>query len=139
MSSMDTKLFFLVAACVCSVSFTISTTMIFLEVRELVSKVHHKLEELIHCPWCLGHWVTFFFLLILQKWIDFTGQTVIDFLMTSFAIMGVVGVGHYVLLRTYEPVAKYLVHRELEKMKKAAVYEAPFEEQQTLTQDEDTN
>ena len=115
---MTTTTLLLLAAAVCSASFTISTTTMFLEVREFVSTVHHKFEELIHCPWCLSHWITFLFLFLTREWINFTGFIVIDFLLTTFAITGISGIGHFVLLRAYEPVTRYLVHRQIEKMKR---------------------
>lgn len=108
---------FVLALCVSSASFTISTTSIFKEVREKISSYHHKLEELIHCPWCLSHWMTFIILIMTWKWMEITGSGLIDFLLTTFAITCISGICHYVLLRAYEPVAKALVARQIEKMK----------------------
>ena len=47
----------LVALCAASISYTISYTSIFLGFREWISKFHYKLEELIHCPYCLCHYI----------------------------------------------------------------------------------
>jgi hypothetical protein len=111
------EMLFILALCVSSASFTISTTSIFKEVREKISGYHHKLEELIHCPWCLSHWITFVILFSTWSWIGITGIGIVDFLMTTFAITCMSGIFHYVLLRAYEPVAKALVARQIEKMK----------------------
>jgi hypothetical protein len=107
----------LTAFAVSSISFTVTFTGLFKEVREVISAQHHKLEELIHCPWCFSHWVTFFIVLLSSSTISFTGIGLFDFFITSFAITGVSGLFHYVLLRAYEPVAKAMVHRQIEKMR----------------------
>ena len=114
---MKMEMLFILALCVSSASFTISTTSIFKEVREKISGYHHKFEELIHCPWCLSHWITFILLIMIGDWMTITGIGLIDFLLTTFAITCISGIGHYVLLRAYEPVAKALVARQIEKMK----------------------
>jgi hypothetical protein len=105
----------ILALCVSSVSFTVTTTSIFKEVREWVSAIHHKLEELIHCPWCFSHWITFIVLLMIGNWIEITGWSFIDFLLNTFAITCISGLSHFVLLRAYEPVAKAMVARQIEK------------------------
>ena len=46
-----------VALCAASISYTICCTSIFKGIREWLSKFHHKLEELIHCPYCFSHYV----------------------------------------------------------------------------------
>ena len=114
---MKTEIFFILSLVISGVSFTVTVTSIFKPVREIVSKIHHKIEELIHCPWCFSHWLTFILLLIIGEWIEITGKSVLDFLLTSFGMITISGVIHYVLLRAYEPVAKMMVERQIEKMK----------------------
>lgn len=97
------------------ISFTITTTSMFKWLREFISPIHHKVEELIHCPWCFSHWVTFITILIIGSNYKFTGIAWIDFFLTAFSIIGISGVIHYVLLRAYEPVAKAMLARELKK------------------------
>lgn len=98
-----------------AISFTITTTSIFKWLRELVSPVHHKFEELIHCPWCLSHYITLFWMLIYLRHLSF-----MLFILTWFAIQGIIGLLHYVYLRTYEPVAKAMAQRLIEKLRKNA-------------------
>jgi hypothetical protein len=111
----------LVAALCCgSISFTITTTSIFKGLREFVSKFHHKLEELIHCPWCLNHYVVALYILLSGRpfhLVRFFGNEIMDFALSLFTVVGLSGLLHYVLLRAYEPVAKAAAHRELEKIK----------------------
>lgn len=114
---MTLETIFTLAACVSSASFTITFTGIFKEIREKISKEHHKLEELIHCPWCLSHWITFLFLIITGQEIEFTGIWLLDFMMTTFTITLLSGLGHYVLLRAYEPVGKAMAARQIEKLR----------------------
>lgn len=101
-----------------AVTFTTSTTSIMLWPRELLSKIHHKIEELVHCPWCTGFWLSILLvstttleLPTLYKW------AFLDVICNSFASLAISGLVHYVLLRAYEPVSKYLVMRSLEKLK----------------------
>lgn len=84
--------------------------------RELVSPIHSKIEELIHCPWCLGHWIVFVIMLTANTpIISMTYVPVYDWLFTAFTVMAPVGLIHYVLLRAYEPVAKAMLQRKLDK------------------------
>jgi hypothetical protein len=107
----------MVALAVSSATFTITSTGIFKEVREILSKIHHKVEELIHCPWCLSHWVGFLFVAISGSTYKFTGAWFIDFVMSVFFITAISGAFHYVLLRAYEPVAKAMAQRQIEKLR----------------------
>lgn len=114
---MDFITLLLLAAAVSSIAFTVTTTGIFLWFRELVSPIHHKIEELIHCPWCFGHWTTFIILLLPGiKFYQFTNVGWLDFFLTAFTIMGFAGLAQYVLLRAFEPVAKAMARRQLEKL-----------------------
>jgi len=100
-----------------SISFTISFTSIFKGFRERVSKVHPKLEELIHCPWCLNHYIVFVTLLVSGTgYIPFSSYTLLNFFFTAFVLTAISGLIHYVLLRAYKPVAEALVIREIKKL-----------------------
>jgi hypothetical protein len=107
----------LIALAVGSSSFTVTFTGIFKGIREMVSEIHPKLEELIHCPWCFSHWVTFLFLFLTSYTYKFTDCWLANFALTTFAITAISGIIHYVLLRAYEPVAKAMVQRHIDKMK----------------------
>lgn len=110
--------FIIISLCCAAVSFTITTTSIFRPLRDWVSKFHHKLEELIHCPWCLNHYVVVF-VLIFGNPISFYDNFA-DFIVGWFSVVGAGGLIHYVLLRAYEPVAKATAIRNLEKVKRNA-------------------
>lgn len=114
-----------------AISFTISVTRMFKSFRETISPWHKKIEELIHCPWCLGHWVVFIIFWCLPR--TFIWQVLesnqlwvhnsyvlrsFNFLFTSFIVIGMMGLIHYVLLRAYEPVAKAMAARTLELLQK---------------------
>jgi accessory gene regulator protein AgrB len=107
------KIILLISLCAASISFTITTTSMFKWFRELVSPIHKKVEELVHCPWCLSHW-TVLIILLSSGWHD----SVYDFLFTLFACTTICGLIHYVLLRAYEPVAKEMARRHIDKMQK---------------------
>ncbi len=107
------------ALCCGSISFTISVTAIFKPVREYISSKHKKLEDLIHCPWCLGHWITIIYLLISVNvnYLFISNFVFINFCITLFMMMSIEGLLHYVLLRAYEPVQKVLAQRKIDKLK----------------------
>lgn len=103
---------------IASVSFTITVTSIFKWFRELVSPIHPKVEELVHCPYCLGHYIALFFMFICEYRVSMGVNPVIAFIITWFALMGVVCCMHFIMLRAYEPVAKMMLQRELNKRRK---------------------
>lgn len=109
------------ALLVASVSFTISITSIFSWLREGVSSVHPKLEELIHCPYCLGHYIAFIALLFtdLDKIPHLTGNVILDFMIAWFCIMTPVALFHHVMLRAYKPVAETMSYRAWKKQQEA--------------------
>lgn len=115
---MDQWLFLTAAALVCAaVSFTVAFTGVFKPMREAVGKLHPKLDELMHCPWCLNHYVVFLCLAIARNipFIQASNNTFFNFVFTAFFMIGVGGLAHYVLLRAYEPVAKAEAFRKIKK------------------------
>lgn len=111
----------LLALCLSTVTFTISSTGIFEPVRKLLSKIHLKVEELIHCPFCLSHWVVIFFSFFFYNAIEpepILGIYWFDFIVNAFAIICISAVIHFVLLRAYKPVGEAMMRRELERLEK---------------------
>lgn len=101
-----------------AISFTITTTSIFTWLREWVSPWHHKVEELIHCPWCLSHYISLVILAcVYDKTLFLDIPTWIHLAINWFALICLVGIYHFVLLRAYHPVAENMVRRQLTKMK----------------------
>ena len=110
----------LVALCAASISYTISYTSIFLGFREWVSKFHHKLEELIHCPYCLCHYIILTIMFttndISSKLVPITNNIVYNFLFTWFCIVCITSLLHCVMLIAYRPVMKYMTDRKIAKI-----------------------
>lgn len=110
----------LVALCAASISYTISYTSIFLGFREWISKFHHKLEELIHCPYCLCHYIILTIMFttndISSKLVPITNNIVYNFLFTWFCIVCVTSLLHCVMLIAYRPVMKYMTDRKIAKI-----------------------
>ena len=108
------------ALCDASISYTISYTSIFLGFREWISKFHHKLEELIHCPYCLCHYVILTIMFttndISSKLVPITNNIVYNFLFTWFCIVCVTSLLHCVMLIAYRPVMKYMTDRKIAKI-----------------------
>lgn len=108
----------LAAFCCAAISFTVTVTSIFSGLRELLSKIHPKIEELVFCPWCFNHYVVIVFLLTSEvRLVNVSNWTVYNFLFTVFVLVGLGGIIHYVLLRAYEPIHKALMQRRLDKLK----------------------
>jgi hypothetical protein len=104
------------------ISFTITWTSIFRPIREKIGSWHPKLDELMHCPWCFSHYVAFIMVYTSELEVPIVSDIAFyQFMFTSFAIIGISGVIHYILLRAYEPVAKASVMRQLEKVNKKGV------------------
>jgi len=112
--------FLLIALAISGVSFTITVTSIFKWLRELVSPIHQKLEELIHCPWCLSHWIAFMVFLKMDL-IQFCDSLLWNYFLTVFSAITVSGLSHFALLRAYEPVAKMMVERMIMKKRNEKV------------------
>lgn len=110
----------LVALCAASISYTISYTSIFLGFREWISKFHHKLEELIHCPYCLCHYVILTIMFttndISSKLVLITNNIVYNFLFTWFCIVCITSLLHCVMLIAYRPVMQYMTDRKIAKI-----------------------
>lgn len=110
----------LVALCAASISYTISYTSIFLGFREWISKFHHKLEELIHCPYCLCHYIILTIMFttndISSKLVPITNNIVYNFLFTWFCIVCITSLLHCVMLIAYHPVMKYMTDRKIAKI-----------------------
>ena len=110
----------LVALCAASISYTISYTSIFLGFREWISKFHHKLEELIHCPYCLCHYVILTIMFttndISSKLVPITNNIIYNFLFTWFCIVCITSLLHCVMLIAYRPIMKYMTDRKIAKI-----------------------
>ena len=108
-----------VALCSTAISFTITVTSIFEWFREGVSSLGiHKLEELVFCPWCFSHYVTFTILFTSDvEMLHVSKHNVYNSLFTWFVIQGMIGMFHYVILRTYEPIGKAMLIRKMDKIR----------------------
>lgn len=107
----------LIAFATTSISFTITTTSIFKWLRELISPVHHKLEEVIHCPWCLSHYISLVLLCVFYDKVLFLDLNIwLNLILDWFALLCPVGLFHFVFLRAYKPVAEAMFNREIEKL-----------------------
>ena len=106
------------ASAIAALTFTIAITSVFEWLSELVSKIHPKVEEFIHCPWCMSFWCILLSLLAFNiETINISPYKLVDFVVTLFAIYSGVGLIHYVLLRAYKPVTDLTMMRQARKLK----------------------
>lgn len=109
----------ILAAISTSISFTVTVTGIFKPLREFLSPYHTKIEELLHCPFCFGTWVTFAVVALAPNMIlPIATNSIINFFLNSFAITGIMGIMHYPILRAYQPVAEAALR--LQQLRKKA-------------------
>lgn len=105
-----------VAFATASISFTISWTMAFHWFRSMFDE-ESKLGELVHCPYCLGHYVAWVVLLSFEELRPAAlGDWPVLFI-SWFAVMGLVIPIHFVALRAYAPVAEAVFRRQRERAK----------------------
>lgn len=100
-----------VALCAASISYTISVTSIFEWLRNLIEDyIGGKIEELIHCPYCLGHYVVLVIMFTTKglryHLMPISGNIVYDFLFTWFCIVCVLSLLHYFMNLAYKPIAE---------------------------------
>lgn len=100
-----------VALCAASISYTISVTSIFEWLRNLIEDhIGGKIEELIHCPYCLGHYVVLVIMFTTRglkyHLMPISGNIVYDFLFTWFCIVCVLSLLHYFMNLAYKPIAE---------------------------------
>lgn len=107
----------LIVAFACAgISYTITCTSVFKWFRESIGAHHKKLDELVHCPWCFNHYVCLAALYVSRGTYEITDVAVIDFIISWFFMVTIGGIIHYVLLRSYEPVIKATIQRQLERL-----------------------
>ena len=109
----------LVALCSASISYTISCAGIFEGLRRVVTKWGTWFEDLIHCPYCLGHYVSLAIVLITffdgSNLISIVDWTVFDLLFTWFACVCLMSLFHFVMIRAYKPIAESETIRKIKE------------------------
>ena len=110
-----------IALCSASISYTISMAGIFKWLREWIDKVFpEKISELVHCPYCLAHYIILCIMLtthINSYLIPISSYVLYNFLFTWFVIVCLVSLLHFVMVRTYAPVAILETYRLTKKNK----------------------
>lgn len=101
--------------CTAAISFTITTTSVFSWLREWLGE-ESKLGELVHCPWCLGHYIALVLVAIdPNHLLPATDFVIIQQAVSWFTVMGIAGLLHFVLLRAYKPVQEAAMMRARER------------------------
>lgn len=117
---MNTWLTFLaISFCAASISFTVTISGMFESMRNWIYDRSKFFGQLITCPWCFGHYVVFIIVAILGIFIPISNYKIINYLFTSFTIIGVTGIWYKILLTAFDPVMKIKAQREINKMKEA--------------------
>lgn len=109
--------------CTASISYTITWAGIFEGLRKRISKLGNWFEDLIHCPYCLGHYIALVIMLVTynncsQYFIPVSKSIVLNFIISWFSIMCVTSILHCVMLIAYKPVSEYLTVLKIRKYNK---------------------
>lgn len=109
--------------CTASISYTITWAGIFEGLRKQISKLGNWFEDLIHCPYCLGHYIALAIMLVTynncsQYFIPVSKSIVLNFIISWFSIMCVTSILHCVMLIAYKPVSEYLTVLKIRKYNK---------------------
>lgn len=102
---------FVISLIAASISYTVCCAGIFEKLRNWVTKWGHWFEDLIHCPYCFGHYVTLALIAITYNrnydlFALFTGNRIIDFILMWFACVCIMSIWHFIMVRAYKPVAE---------------------------------
>jgi hypothetical protein len=84
------------ALAVASCSFTISKAKISVGVREWIAKRNHWLGELLNCPYCTSHWLTFGLVFAYRARV-ILGWAPLDYVVTVFVIVTMANVASYLM------------------------------------------
>lgn len=74
---------------VSTTSVTLSKAKLFLGLREALSRCSRWLGALIHCPYCVSHWVSLLLVVVYRPCLAHCGICVIDYGVSVFAIVAV--------------------------------------------------
>jgi len=70
-----------------AVSITITKTGVFSSLRAWIDERNDWLGELIHCPYCTSHWLTFAVVAFYQPRPIESGVFLVDMVVSTFAIV----------------------------------------------------
>ena len=101
----------IISLAVSAISMTLTKAMIFKGFRDWLKDHNDWLGELFSCPYCTSHWVSFGFVVIYgplplaSKFIDWSFQPVIDFIVTVFATVTIAAFASGLIYRAFEPMS----------------------------------
>lgn len=78
---------FWVSLVVSTVSMTLSKAKLFRGLREAVSQRSRWLGELIHCPYCVSHWISFLLVAVYRPCLTHCCIPVADYVVSAFAMV----------------------------------------------------
>jgi len=94
----------IVGVAIAVISYTMTQTMIFEGWRNVVRSLKSPfLTKLVHCPWCLSHWILLAFYPLIE-WPKLLEVNVVGFdhLLNYFAVLGISSVFHLVMFNAYK-------------------------------------
>lgn len=72
-----------------AISMTVAKAPVFESVRYWFDGRNEWLADLIHCPYCLSHWVAFLAVIVYQPRFVSSGVEIIDWFVSAMAIVAV--------------------------------------------------
>jgi hypothetical protein len=84
-----------------AMSMTIAKARVFRPLRELITRRSEKLGELISCPYCTSHWVSFIFTAVYFPRILVTRFVVLDWFVAAMAVVALSSVTCALIYHAY--------------------------------------
>jgi len=93
--------FLVLALCNGAVALTLSKATIFRSMRKWVFSKSDFLGELIQCPYCTGHWVALFSMLIWHPRLTHCRFILVDWIATGFALVALSAITSAIIFRLF--------------------------------------
>ena len=72
---------------VSTTSVTLTKARIFRELREAATRGNARLHDLVHCPYCMSHWISLLLVAVYRPRLTHASLVIADDLVSMFAIV----------------------------------------------------
>lgn len=93
--------FVILALCNGAITLTLTKGSVFSKARLWIGDKSSFLGELIQCPYCTAHWVSFVSMLVFQARMINSGVVVVDYLATTFALVAMTAITAGLIFRLF--------------------------------------
>lgn len=98
----DLLLVVLLAMAVAAMSVTISLSKVFKNLRDNISSRNAWLGELVSCPYCFSHWLSFLAVLVYRPQVLEGGAPFLNLFLTAFVLVCLASLFGGLIYRAYK-------------------------------------